>query len=136
MKDTISKAGSPLDRFSQSSGLSPATAEKILQMDIIPDAKMILIAMVHNNLHETSFMGLDKILNCPLSEMDYSRLALSSDRINVNKVANKITLCPEWIKIVEENKNVQLQSRTCANCSVNGPNDKPRDSERSSPEAK
>jgi hypothetical protein len=83
---------------------------RYLGLSPLPDSKLILLTMAHYGLTEISFRELDKVLNCPLNEVDVGRMALSADRININKQMNMITLSDEWKKLVEDNKNVQLQN--------------------------
>ena len=110
-------------------GLSPATVEMILQMKILPDAKIVLMAMFHNGLVDTNFQQLFELINQPLNEIDISRTVLTADRINVNKVCNKISLSTQWAALVEENKNVQLQNRTNPATPADETNWKPGNSE-------
>lgn len=95
-------------------GLSPALAEKILQMDILPDAKLILMVMAHHGIVTSTFQQLERLLNCPLNEIDTARACLSADRININRQSNMITLSDEWKQLVKVNKDVQLQGGASA----------------------
>lgn len=114
-------------------GLSPRIAEMILMMDVRPEAKLVLMAMIHHGVVETSFHQLSRMVNCPNWDLDFARLALSSDQINVNKINSKITFNDVWKKIVEENKNVQLHSRANASSGPNVPNNQSSPTEASVP---
>lgn len=100
-------------------------------MDIIPDAKLILIAMINYGLLETSFRELQTLLNCPLDELDSGRTSLFTDRISIARKMSDIKLGKEWELLVEWNANAQLQSRTPANPTPDETNGKPGNPEGS-----
>lgn len=112
-------------------GLCPQVVDRILQMDVLPDAKLILFAMISNCMTTATFTQLNKILNCPLDELDSGRMSLFTDRITVAPKMSELKLSLEWELLLEKNRSVQLQAWTNTNYPNDAPNDKPGDTKGS-----
>jgi hypothetical protein len=83
-------AGSPSP---QKLGLLHRAMEEYL----LPEAKVLLLALILHDKREASLQELQNLSNSPLHEASFGVDSLRTAKINVDKSINRIELSPEWV---------------------------------------
>lgn len=86
-------------KVTASSPLKDETLTRILTLNLVPEAKLLLIGMYASNMSTLMHLNeLGEVTNSPIVDVDFGRVALTADRCNISKSFDMVQLSFDWME--------------------------------------